>query len=372
MEVKLKYYTPLSLISEGIRTCWNSQDKSDNGGKKDRELVDRVSNKFKHKSVLRHSLLVFDITASTKTLLAFTRHKAGVDFSVQCVIGDTEITTSNGKRPIQGLYKAQENYKSLPKVRVYDEDTKAFKFVNVLEVFSNGEQQVYEITTESGRKIECTNEHKFLSDDEWIPLKKLKVGSTIYTLYSLKKRILTIKPDKIKSIKYIGVKETFDLEVDHKSHNYVANGIVTHNSSRFTTKKVLKNEAPFTYTEEGLELITEEMWERSKQFLLHTGKDEIDTFNIRQLESARKACKAGYSNDDISLLLPQAWLYKFQVSMNVQSLQHLFALRISKGAHWDIQNMAIEMYKSLPEEYKYLFDIDQDILDKSMRMDENE
>ena len=37
----------------------------------------------------------------------------------------------------------------------------------------------------------------------------------------------------IDKIRYVGEEETYDLEVDHVSHNYVANGIIAHNSQRY-------------------------------------------------------------------------------------------------------------------------------------------
>lgn len=44
---------------------------------------------------------------------------------------------------------------------------------------------------------------------------------------------LSIVWSKIKCVKYLGEQMTYDLEVDHKSHNYVANGIIVHNSQRY-------------------------------------------------------------------------------------------------------------------------------------------
>ncbi len=38
---------------------------------------------------------------------------------------------------------------------------------------------------------------------------------------------------KIQSVKYIGMEDTYDLEVIHDSHNYVANKILVHNSQRY-------------------------------------------------------------------------------------------------------------------------------------------
>lgn len=47
------------------------------------------------------------------------------------------------------------------------------------------------------------------------------------------KRLLTSSWHKVVSIEFVGNKETYDMEIDHESHNYVANGIITHNSQRY-------------------------------------------------------------------------------------------------------------------------------------------
>ena len=39
--------------------------------------------------------------------------------------------------------------------------------------------------------------------------------------------------DKIKSIKYVGSEETYDIEMKHPYHNYIANGFIVHNSTRY-------------------------------------------------------------------------------------------------------------------------------------------
>lgn len=44
---------------------------------------------------------------------------------------------------------------------------------------------------------------------------------------------MTVTWQKVISVDYVGVEQTYDLEVEHESHNYVANGIVTHNSQRY-------------------------------------------------------------------------------------------------------------------------------------------
>lgn len=186
MTVELLYNTPLTLVNSGIRMCWNSESKSDNNGPLDQELNVRIANKLKHSSVLRHSLYVFRITASTKTLLAFTRHHAGVEFSVQ--------------------------------------------------------------------------------------------------------------------------------------------------STRYTTKK------------------------RAEQLeFTQTRNPTINGYLDAIMKIIQSAVDSGASNDDIAMLLPQAYNYTWQVSMNAQAIQHFLRLRTSSHAHYDIRAVANAIYESLPSDHKYLF-----------------
>ena len=61
------------------------------------------------------------------------------------------------------------------------------------------------------------------------------------------------------------------------------------------------------------------------------------------------------SNDDLKLLLPQAFMYEMQVQFNAQSLQHFLKLRTSKYAHYHIRELAYAIYKEIPTEHIYLF-----------------
>jgi thymidylate synthase (FAD) len=67
----------------------------------------------------------------------------------------------------------------------------------------------------------CHAEHHRLSGDTKTWRQKSK-GNT-----------LTVEWSKVVSVEYAGEQMTYDMEVDHESHNYVGNGIVTHNSQRY-------------------------------------------------------------------------------------------------------------------------------------------
>lgn len=76
MKVELLQNGSLEVAAHAIRTCWQSFDKSDKGGEKDCELIDRVGNKFKHASTLEHLTYSFYIQGISRALLQeLSRHR---------------------------------------------------------------------------------------------------------------------------------------------------------------------------------------------------------------------------------------------------------------------------------------------------------
>lgn len=51
---------------------------------------------------------------------------------------------------------------------------------------------------------------------------------------------MAAKWGKIETEHYLGVQETFDIEMDHPTHNFVADGIVVHNSQRYADTNLLE------------------------------------------------------------------------------------------------------------------------------------
>lgn len=87
MEVKLINYTPLSVASDAIRTCWDSfgengkyEIPTDYIEEKDIELMARVLKKYRHESAWEHLLYCFDISGISRA----------------CYDDKTEILTDEG------------------------------------------------------------------------------------------------------------------------------------------------------------------------------------------------------------------------------------------------------------------------------------
>jgi len=76
MDIKILQHSSLEICAHAIRTCWQSFDKSDEGGEKDKDLIDRVGNKFKHASTLEHLSYTFYISGVSRALLQeLARHR---------------------------------------------------------------------------------------------------------------------------------------------------------------------------------------------------------------------------------------------------------------------------------------------------------
>ena len=153
---------------------------------------------------------------------------------------------------------------------------------------------------------------------------------------------------KVELIYYHKLKDIETLP--HTTYNFTIQGITTKTllaltrhdvgtefsvqSTRYTTKKsVAKGTAGYTL---------------SKSDLVNKYLEDIDTMILQ-------CVKNGEANDEISLLLPQAWQYNLMASFSLGALQHFLKLRLKPDAHWDIRDLANNVLKSIPEDHLYLY-----------------
>jgi hypothetical protein len=192
-----------------------------------------------------------EITTTRDIARQILRHRS-FSFQEFCITGDSTITcgwyNKRGKFvphyiSIATLYERQswDDYKNIL-AKVYDETEKIFTTTSIKEVFRNGIKPVFRVTLSDGKQIECTKEHKFLSRNGWDTLENISGLSITKTNLVKLTNTMEVAVDsnklipkfvRIKNIEYIGERETYDMEVDHTSHNYIANKICVHNSQRY-------------------------------------------------------------------------------------------------------------------------------------------
>ena len=87
-----------------------------------------------------------------------------------------------------------------------------------------------------------------------------------------------------------------------------------------------------------------------------TGDPEVDLQLSKWKNTVEDMVNLGKKNDITSLMLPQAFQYKWVVKMNARSLMNFFKLRLDYHAHFQIREVAQEMFNLIPDDQKFLFE----------------
>jgi len=156
----------------------------------------------------------------------------------ECLVGDTEVFT-NPKGPV----KIKEINKG-DKVFVLDEKTRKFKKSIVKSKIISGKKKIYKLEA-AGKTIEASSNHPFLKRNrnnlEWTSLENLKNGDSICIAENIPvnnfedDRLPELNFTKINKIEYVGIKPTYDIEIENH-HNFIANGFIVHNSEKGVKK----------------------------------------------------------------------------------------------------------------------------------------
>ncbi|MCC5634525.1 FAD-dependent thymidylate synthase [Nostoc sp. CHAB 5844] len=165
-------------------------------------------------------------------------------------------------------------------------------------------------------------------------------------------RKLKAHPMKVVQVRYLGMQKTYDLEVDGKWHNFVANGVVVHNSFRYTGNQ-------FIQVLEGKKDIEDVFYLRPVGYYTdRQGKKYYYSPEQRAadlewcLEAAKRyaaSFAAGMSEEHARGIVPFDYRQHFVVSFNLRSFLHFCDLRNKKDAQLEIQKLCELMWPHFAE-----------------------
>lgn len=115
-------------------------------------------------------------------------------------------------------------------------------------------------------------------------------------------------------------------------------------STRYTLKE-LKNEESFAVSPDN-----------ASKYLVLSDDETIKSAQILSLEALRLLLVEGYSNDQVKGALPESYKTRLVWTINARSLQNFLALRTSRSAYWEISALANEVFTTLPDDHRYLFE----------------
>lgn len=328
-----------SSIQEFIAYCARvSNEANQNNKATAKKLVDYlVANK--HFSPLEMVNFVVEVETPRDIARQLLRHRS-FTFQEFCIAGESVITFTNGdEHTISELFDlwCDDNtvdYVETTPITMYNVDTGEISSSYIREVFYTGRKKVFTVITEGGNKIRCTEDHKFLVEGEFYPLNELGIFTEIATVVD---GVLLF--DTINSIEPAGEVDTYDIEIESSSHNYVANGFVVHNSQRYAEvddSKMITREARLQDTKNRQNSIDaddpalEAWWDAKQKFIIDVVSDTYS-----------EALDRGIAKEVARTILPEGnTMSRLYINGTLRSFLHYCQLRTGNGTQKEHQELA--------------------------------
>jgi len=271
-----------------------------------------------------HSLETIEkMRKSAKKGAANNLYKGGVDRSERIKICDW-ANTIRAEKLIESDYAC-----------VLCKSKKKLELDHILPVYSHPELAY---SKENIRVLcnECHSDKHTLTGDRKIWRAKSK-GNT-----------LTVKWDTITKVEYVGEVDTYDLEVFHETHNYVANGIVVHNSQRYSLVTAVEptelRAKASTNRQSSSEVIDNPIL---KSRVLDHIEGSLKLYDLLIEEGVAKECARG-----ILPLNTQTTLY-FKGS--IRSWIHYLEIRCAENTQLEHRQVALECQKIFKENFPNIY-----------------
>lgn len=157
----------------------------------------------------------------------------------------------------------------------------------------------------------------------------------------------------IKLIKSI-IANNHTSTIEHISYNFKISGVsraLLQELARHRIASLSVRSTRYALRKELKEL----KYENTKEYLVKIS-DEIDEYNKLRLMTIKELLNKSFSNDELKYLLPEAFKTELMLTINARSLRNLLELRLSSKALKEFRELAKEIYKTIPETHRILFD----------------
>ena len=168
-------------------------------------------------------------------------------------------------------------------------------------------------------------------------------------------RLLVPRRRRIVSVEYVGERETYDIEMDGAHHNFVANGIVTHNS-QLSQRYVDESDAAFVVPpaiigDEALTAAWKAQIESAQATYIALVEKLMDRYKwvddkVHRRKMAREAARG---------VLPNSTETKIVVTANARGWRTMLELRSSEGAEFEIRRTAVMVLRVMQAEAPAFF-----------------
>lgn len=167
----------------------------------------------------------------------------------------------------------------------------------------------------------------------------------------------TVTWSKVVSITYVGEEMTYDMEIDHVDHNYIANGIITHNSQRYANITELQQKNQIIYSDARSQDQTNR--QNSNDDMDKETKDwfkKVQEINYNYSMSIyEQAIEKGIAKECARVVLPEGQTQsRMYMNGTIRSWLHFLQLRTGNGTQKECQDVANEIKKIFKKELPIL------------------
>ena len=162
---------------------------------------------------------------------------------------------------------------------------------------------------------------------------------------------LTTRWSKIKKVTYIGKEQTYDLETSHKSHNYVADGVVVHNSQRYQdVKKIGEMFEPIELRKQA-----EDNRQSSTELIGGMVAYDLSAEMFEVLMDIQEIYNKMLANDVARecarMILPMCTKTKIHMTGSIRSWLSFLNVRLDEHAQLEIQSLSRQIAKLMKEQF---------------------
>jgi thymidylate synthase (FAD) len=333
----------------------------------------------------------FDVQClAANTEVTFVNDKGETSKEVRTTIGELYELWTNGEKTIPQTSISEikrepdEDYKRKGKsrirkmnLRVLNEDNGLFETGTIKDVIYSGIQPIYRVTLADGKTLDCTVNHRLFTAAGWQTMgdavglvtaadgcvikltKSCSVMCNGIAVASNREPLqwqsqlqstgtkIQAHPVKVINVEYLGEHKTYDLEVDGQWHNFVANGMVVHNSFRYTGQRIIN-------VAQGKQDIEEVFYLRpvgnytnrqgKRYFYSEAQRNEDLKWCLAACQRYQQRIEEGLSEEHARGLIPFDARQNFVLSCNMRSLMHLLDLRWKKDAQLEAQKFCELLY----------------------------
>lgn len=259
------------------------------------------------------------------------------------------------------------------RIRQLNEKTGRIQTSTVVDVYRSGEKEVFEVVA-GKHHVAGSKDHRVLTMDGWKTIGDLtlddhliirKFGKEAKDKFGARfSRIdgvwqggtyLYGAPVKVKSIKSRGVEQTYDLEIAGDFPNFLANGVVVHNSRNSASSRAIPVEKMLTRVEEDPFIPV--YWGKNQKGMQADSElteSEQDKARFAWLAAKGRAVDWAKTLLDLGvhkqvtnrLLEPFLWQ---TVIVTATEFDNFFALRTHRDAQPEIREIALRMEKLYDE-----------------------